>query len=183
MALLIALMVGADGGFVVTGAADGGTVTDAGRVAMDAGPMRESGVSDAGRRDAGPVNTTAGDAGTNNFWKHNGGEVLNEEGVTDLVEIELGTFQKVSFPQAVTLTVCDNPNLVNISPTGEWLMFTALQLGETRCGFWFSRKQVVPQRFMSVKVTRRDAPDAGARPWWAPERNWQRVKEMKTPGE
>ena len=135
--------------------------------ALDGGV--DAGAVDAGRADAGVVD--AGPKLPVEYWQHDGGEEI-AEGVTDALAVKVGSTLMVSFNEPVTLRVCDQP-LVDIQPAGDSLLFKGLKEGETECGFWFSRKQPVPQRRMRIKVIgpkAMSAPPAakGTRPWWAP---------------
>ncbi len=159
-------------------ALDGGAFADAG--SADAG-LRDAGVTQAGLRDAGRPDAGAVDAGQADAgaplesWVHDGGEELGPDGVTDVVTVRVGFSTRVSFGQPVTMRVCDAP-LVEIGPDEDALTFTGVTPGQTQCGFWFLRKQTVPQRLVRVVVLGA-TPDAGARAWWAPGGPWRPVNE------
>lgn len=149
-------------------------------LAADAG-VADAGTSDAGRVDAGRADASVADAGPAmpvEYWQHDGGEEI-EEGITDALAVRLGSTLMVSFNEPVTLRVCDLP-LVDIRPEGESLLFKGVKEGETECGFWFSRKQPVPQRRMRIKVLGprgSTAPPKKERAWWAPESKWTPPKD------
>jgi hypothetical protein len=84
-------------------------------------------------------------------WRVADGPVTFGKGVTDLVEVSVGSSVAVQFPQHVVTVVCDAP-LAGVENRGPGLVFTGRDAGVTHCGFWYF-PNAFPQRYVEVRVT------------------------------
>ncbi|MFT3714081.1 MAG: hypothetical protein QM817_40990 [Archangium sp.] len=112
--------------------------------ALDGGATPDAGTLDGGVVDAGPV------APPRWQWTHDGGWWLNDAGLTDVLTMRVGETAEVKLPHPIILMQCDVP-LVTLGATQDTLLLTAVQKGDTHCGFWF-KKNSWPDRSMELHV-------------------------------
>lgn len=112
--------------------------------AFDGGAAPDAGTRDAGVSDAGSAVPPRWQ------WTHDGGGWLNDGGVTDVLTMRMGETAEVKLPHPILLMQCDLP-LVTLGATQDTLLLTAVQKGDTRCGFWF-KKNSWPDRTMELHV-------------------------------